>query len=207
MALALTNAAVRPLPPLSARKRWTRAECATLEATGEVDCTHLELVEGELIDKMGKYRPHVAVVNYLAGWLKTVFGEDLVNTEAPIDVSPEDFPTSEPIPDVVVLKRSGWDFRSNPQPADLHLVAEVSDSTLAFDLNTKAALYARAGIPEYWALDIKGQRLIVHREPSGGRYQSVIAYSAGESVAPLAAPHAQFDPSELFSKLSALGMG
>ena len=55
-------------------------------------------------------------------------------------------------------------------------MVEVADSTLAFDLNTKAALYARAGIPEYWVLDVKGQRLMVHRDPSGGRYQSVIAY-------------------------------
>ena len=114
MALALTNAAVRSVPPLPQRKTWTRAECVALEAAGELDCAHFELVEGELIDKMGKYRPHVAVVNYLAGWLKTVFGEDLVNTEAPIDVSPEDFPISAPLPDVVVMKRSGCDFRSNP---------------------------------------------------------------------------------------------
>jgi Uma2 family endonuclease len=51
-----------------------------------------------------------------------------------------------------------------------------------------AALYARTGIPEYWALDLNGRRLIVHREPGGSVYKSVIAYSEQERLAPLAAP-------------------
>jgi Uma2 family endonuclease len=68
------------------------------------------------------------------------------------------------------------------------LVVEVSDSTLSFDLRTKAALYARAQIVEYWVLDIAGRRLIVHRNPEAGRYTSVVAYGAEETASPLAAP-------------------
>jgi len=69
---------------------------------------------------------------------------------------------------------------------------EVADRTLAFDLTTKATLYARAGIVEYRVLDLPGRRLIVHREPRDGRYGSGVAYSEQESVAPLSASDAQF---------------
>ena len=77
---------------------------------------------------------------------------------------------------------------------------EVSDSSLAFDLTTKAALYARAGIPEYWVLDVAGRRLIVHRQPANGKYGSVVAYDNTESVAPLAAQHSEFKVAEAFRR-------
>ena len=73
-----------------------------------------------------------------------------------------------------------------------------SERTLGFDMRTKAGLYARAGIVEYWVLDIPGRRLIVHRDPQGGRYASVVAYGARESVAPLAAPESRFRVSDAF---------
>lgn len=65
---------------------------------------------------------------------------------------------------------------------------EISDTSLSFDLSVKAMLYARAGIPEYWVLDVNGRQLFVHRDPSPIGYGSVIAYGEAESVSPLAAP-------------------
>lgn len=116
-----------------------------------------------------------------------------VNPESSIDVAPKDHPTSEPEPDIIVLKRELTHFPShNPKPEDLHLVVEVADTSLSFDLTTKAELYARAGIVEYWVLDVTGRRLIVHREPKVSGYSSVIVYSEGESVSPLAASQKQF---------------
>jgi Uma2 family endonuclease len=69
----------------------------------------------------------------------------------------------------------------------VRLLVEVSDSTLGFDLTRKAGLYARAEIVEYWVFDIAARRLIVHRDPIAGRYQSVLEYGEQEAVAPLAA--------------------
>jgi hypothetical protein len=181
------------------RKLWTRAEC--YELTSLLDGQRLELIEGELINKMGKKPPHLNSVSLLLEWLFGVFGPRFVRQEAPIDVSPEDNPTSEPEPDLLVLKRSISNFTSqNPQPADLHLVVEVADSTLGFDLRAKAALYARAAIVEYWVLDVSGRRMIVHRDPQPalGRYASVVAYGAEESVAPLAAPASLLRVSDAF---------
>jgi Uma2 family endonuclease len=182
------------------RKRWTRPECVAMDAYGVLDPQqHVELIEGELIDKMGKNRPHVNSVVLIMVWLQQVFGIRFVNPEAPIDVRREDNLINEPEPDLIVLKRELSNFPiGNPQPEDLHLVVEVADSTLEFDLTTKAALYARARIVEYWVLDVNQRRLIVHRDPADGKYGTVTVYRENESVAPLAAPHAEFRPADAF---------
>ncbi len=181
------------------RKRWTRTECAMLETSGILDHQNLELIEGELIDKMGKNRPHVDTLTLLIGWLSQVFGLRYVNSEAPIDVSPEDNPTNEPQPDAIVFRPGFREFRKAvPQPADLLLVVEISDSSLAFDRTTKASLYARAGIMEYWIVDVAGQRLLCHRDPSQGRYSTVRVYDKIESVSPLAKPDEPLRIADLF---------
>jgi Uma2 family endonuclease len=188
-----------PVPLVPPRKRWTREECAVLEASGLFEQERLELVEGELISKMGKNRPHANSALLLAEWLVQIFGFRFVNKEEPIDVAPEDNPTNEPEPDLIVLKRESTLFPSSkPRPEDLRLVVEVADTSLNFDLTTKAALYARAGIIEYWVLDVARRRLLVHRDPKGGGYAAIIAYGEDESVAPLAAPEAEFRVADAF---------
>lgn len=190
----LTDAAEIPSPPVPPRKRWTREQCAPLEASGLFEQERLELIDGELISKMGKNRPHVNAFTSMHLWLLKAFGTQFVNAEAPIDVSPDDNPWNEPEPDLIVLKREYAGFTSNPQPQDIDLVVEIADSTLKFDLTVKAALYARAMIAEYWVLDVAGRRLIAHRSAESGRYTSVAAYSEDEIIAPLAAPNAGFRP-------------
>ena len=181
------------------RKLWTRSEYEALSSSGLFDQQHLELVEGELIDKKAKKQRHVNCVALLLGWLIRHFGERFVLQEPPIDVAPEDNPTSEPEPDLVVLNRSLSHFKCDrPAPKDLRLVIEVADTSLGFDRTTKAALYARAGIVEYWILHIEGRRMIVHREPQAGQYTSIAAYSIDESVAPLASPESLLRVAEAF---------
>lgn len=183
-----------------ARKRWTRTECATLEASGLWEQQRLELVDGELISKVGKKRTHVNALIAIQAWLIKVFGEQHVNPEAPIDVSPQDNPTNEPEPDLIVLERPSAAFQNaNPRPDDLRLVVEISDTTLGFDLTSKAELYARAGIVEYWVFDIPARRLVVHRDPQNGLYRSVVVYSEQETVRPLASPGSEFRVGDAFS--------
>ena len=93
---------------------------------------------------------------------------------------------------------SGRYSSSTPQPRDLDLVVEIADTSLQFDLTVKAALYARAGIVEYWILDVISHRLLVHRNPQRGQYESVISYNEDESVAPLAAPNSPFPIRDAF---------
>jgi hypothetical protein len=101
---------------------------------------------------MGKKRPHVISFTLAQEWLVRIFGWSFVNAAAPIDVAPEDNPTNEPVPDLIVLRQDDSHFTSNPKPQDLRLVVEIADTSLSFDLNVKAALYARAGVIEYWVL-------------------------------------------------------
>ena len=182
-----------PDPP---RKRWTREECTALESAG-VELHRYELIEGELIQKVSKDYPHMLALLSVCAWLRTLFGETLVLQEPSIDVSPGDNPTSLPEPDAVVLTRPFRELAARAVPDHICLVVEVSASTLRFDLTIKAALYARALIAEYWVLDIKSRRMIVHRDTVQGKYSSIVAYGEEEFLSPLAAPSAQVRVADL----------
>lgn len=77
---------------------------------------------------------------------------------------------------------------------------EVADAALNFDLTTKSDLYARAGIVEYWVLNVPARRVIVHWDPVSGKYGTILIYSEQESVAPLAAPQAMFPVRTAFAE-------
>lgn len=199
MPAAFTEVLPPPVPQIPPRKRWTRAECEALAKLGIFDQDRVELVEGELISKMGKRRPHANALARAIHWTVEGFGWRFVQQQVPIDVAPRDNPTNEPEPDLIVLQREFTEFPlANPGPEDLILVFEISDSEFVYDLTTKASLYARAEISEYWVLDCTGRRLILHREPKSGAYASIVVYKEHESVAPLAAPHAQFRVADAF---------
>jgi len=196
MPTSVAEPVLRTSPTDESRKRWTRSEVSALEATGLLAGQRVELIGGELLNKMGKNRPHVNATIKLRLWMERVFGGEFVACEAPVEVAPGDQAASEPEPDLVALKPSANPFSlSTPLPSDVALLVEVSDSSLTLDLTIKARLYARAGIADYWVLDINGRRLIVHREPEGGRYTSVIAFNEDEQVSPLFAPKSIFQVS------------
>jgi Uma2 family endonuclease len=195
MPVAVTELPVQMDPP---KKRWTRTECEALSSSGLLKDQKFELVEGELISTMGKNRPHTNSLILLRFWLDDVFGRLRVNHETSIDVAALDNPINEPEPDLIVLKRDSTEYQRNPTPADIVLLVEVSDTAFYFDRSIKADLYARAGIGDYWVLDINGRRMIVHREPREGHYTSITAYSIDESVAPLAAPDSPFRVRDAF---------
>lgn len=164
------------------RKIWTRQESDQLAALGFAIASGLELVNGDLIDRTGKSPAHVYWHTILRHWLESVFGREFVRSEAPIDVAPGDNPISEPEPDLAVTLQSIRKSAENPKPEDLRLVVEISDSTLSYDLNVKAALYARAGIVEYWVVNIPDRRLMIHNLPVNGGYVEKRSYSFEEAI-------------------------
>jgi Uma2 family endonuclease len=184
------------LPP---RKKWTREELDKMESLSLIDTAHLELVEGDLLSLMGKNQPHGDFLALLFEHLLAIFGSRKVNQEHSINVAPEDNPTSQPQPDLFVFRPEFTRYRGSiPQPSDLALVVEVADTSLAFDLTTKAGLYARAGIVEYWVVDIQGRRLLSHRQPANGAYESVKVYGPDEQIMPLESPGASLDLKKIF---------
>jgi Uma2 family endonuclease len=155
------------------RKRWTRAEINELTSMGWFAGEHYELIDGELINKMGKGKPHAIGVMLMHEWLVPIFGFRRVRKEDPIDVAGEDYEHNEPEPDVVVLREPVQPLqRRRPRPENILLAVEVADSTLPMDLSKKAELYARVGIPDYWVLDPENRQMIVHREPPSTKSQS-----------------------------------
>jgi Uma2 family endonuclease len=109
----------------------------------------------------------------------------MVRTQNPIHLGRR----IEPRPDLAVIRpRADFYRHGHPVAADVLLVIEVSDTTFTYDRDTKAPLYARAGIVEYWIVDVVGARLLVHRGPVDGMYQSVQVVSRAETVQPLSFP-------------------
>src|SRR6185312_11350302 len=103
---------------------------------------------------------------------------------------------SQPEPDVAVVPGSRFDYLTG-HPVTALLAVEVSLTTLAYDLSTKAELYATASIPEYWVLDLEGKQLHVFRDPAklasgldATAYGTHVVYSPGAAVTPLHAVNA-----------------
>lgn len=175
--------------PLPNRVWWTRAQCESIQDFGVLDGRY-ELVEGEVISKRGQTPPHRLAVVLLNVWLTAVFSALFVQTQATIDVGNADPNHNEPEPDAAVTAEPNTAYADrHPGPADILLVAEVSDSTLRFDRTVKAALYARAGIREYWIVNIVGRQVLVHRQPAREGYAEITAYGPDEAISTLVRPH------------------
>ena len=170
MSRTLTPPRIQPDLPPSQRRLWTRDDCKFLVANGLLTGRY-ELVNGDIVDKMGQNPPHAYVVMLLNAWLVSVFGGLYVRIQLPINVAAADSVINEPEPDAAVLNRPALDFVTHtPDPEDVSLLIEVADSSHDYDLKTKAALYARAGVREYWVIEINERRLYVHQNPSSGVY-------------------------------------
>lgn len=132
-----------------AHKLFTRSELLVLEES--FPGSRLELVEGEIYESMGQNPNHSSTVFRLMKILMELFGVGRVRHEAPIEVNPELRPRNLPIPDLCITNQEQDFYRNfHPGPDGLQLIVEVADTTLNFDLGTKARLYAKSGIPEYW---------------------------------------------------------
>ncbi len=135
------------------------------------DPRHVELIDGELIDMAAIGSPHAAVTNRLARLFARALRDEaaLVNVQSPLRLDPY----NEPQPDVMFLRPRADDYRtSHPSAADVLLLVEVSETSLAYDRGTKLALYAKFGVPEVWMIDLPGSAVEIYREPQDGAYAS-----------------------------------
>jgi Uma2 family endonuclease len=185
MAASLLQPPITTDPPLPL-KRFTRDEVEQMLDTGIFAGQRFELIDGELIDKMGQKPAHANAIRFCFAQLLGIFGVGLVEAQLPIEAGPSDRERSVPEPDLAVLAEVKPDFsRRHPNGRELVLVLEVSDTTLRHDSIKKRDLYARAGVAEYWVLDLNGRRLIVHRDLNAelGQYASIQSYKEDDTVA------------------------
>ena len=167
------------------RYRWTKAQCDRMVEIGFITGRY-ELIDGEILSKMGQHAPHATTIILLNNWLAAIFGNLFLRVQLPVQILGADGETNEPEPDLAVTCESATEYtEENPTPQDIRLIAEVADSSLRLDKDIKARLYARNGIPEYWIMDVNGRQIYRHREPSLEGYREIVILDAEQSVSPL----------------------
>jgi Uma2 family endonuclease len=154
---------------------------------------HVELIHGVIVRMSPQHEPHASVIQILTRILMPpLLGRADVRVQLPFAAADDSLPE----PDFALVAVAG--FRA-PHPDRAFLLIEVAESSLDEDRTDKAQLYATAGVPEYWVVNIPDQAIEVHTEPSRGAYTRVTPYRLGQRVAPLAFPDVEVDLSALFS--------
>ena len=169
---------VKAAPPL----KWTREQYYELDRLGFFEDKRTELLEGRIVFMSPIKFPHSIAVENVESILKAIFEpENWVRNQASLICG-----TSEPQPDVQVL--SGRRETYTDHGTQALLIVEVADTTFARDTKKKAKIYAKAGNPDYWVLDLKRSELIVFREPTETGYLKMTIFKRTQSVRSLAAP-------------------
>lgn len=163
------------------RHRFTAREYRAMGEAGVLgEDDRVELVGGEIVDMAPIGSRHLACVVALSHLLvEASVGRFFVSVQNPVSLGERD----EPQPDLSLLGRKPRpEAAAPPGPGDVLLVVEVSDTTLPYDRNVKLPLYAGAGIPEAWVVDLAGQKVEVHHGPGPGGYRDVWGFGPGERV-------------------------
>jgi Uma2 family endonuclease len=182
-------------------RRFTRAEYDRLIELGVFQPGEpIELIGGDLMVAEPQSSGDYAAIQKTARALQSAFGPGwVVRTQGPIGLDDE----SEPEPDLAVVAAEADDY-ARAHPSRPALTVEVAESSLAIDRRHKGSLYARAGLPDYWVLDLVGRVLEVYRQsvpdasaPFGWRYASREIFDADGRVTALSAPESSIPVSRL----------
>jgi Uma2 family endonuclease len=159
-------------PQAPARRRFDVDAYYRMAEAGVLgDPRRVELIDGEIIDMAAIGSPHAAATNRLARhFIRALHDEAaLVNVQSPLRLDAY----NEPEPDLTILRPRADGYRaSHPTAADVLLLVEVSETSLAYDRGVKLALYAKFRVPEVWIVDLLGGAVEVYREPKEGAYAS-----------------------------------
>ena len=179
---------------LPRRRLWARADYERMVAAGIFGPEdRVELLEGEIVEMSPEKSRHAAAVDLALEALRQAFADGfVVRVQHPLALDD----TSEPEPDLAVVPGTARDY-ADAHPTSAALVVEVADSSLDYDRTRKTAVYARAGIREYWIVNLVDRRLEVFRDPRAAACGSTSTFGAGDTVAPLAAGGSQVAVSDL----------
>jgi Uma2 family endonuclease len=185
--------------PLTVR-RWRRAEYERLVELDAFGGEAIELIGGQLVvaEPQGPY--HASAVGVVDYALRAVLPPGwTVRLQAPVSLDDE----SEPEPDVAVVPGRPADYRAG-HPGHPALAIEVAESSLTFDREQKGSLYARAGIEDYWIVNLIDRVLEVRRDPEpdssaphGWRYGSITVLAPPAAIVPMAFPASRIAVADL----------
>lgn len=155
----------------------------------------VELIEGRIVELSPIGGRHAACVDKLNRLLNQRVGDAaIVRVQNPVSL-PGD---SEPEPDIALLRpREDFYAEGHPGPEDVFLIIEVAETSLGYDRGIKAPLYARAGVPELWIVDLESGRVLIHGEPSEGVYGVVNEPGHDELLVPRMVPELSVGAGEI----------
>ena len=169
--------------------RWTREQYYKLGEVGILADKNVELIEGKVIEMSPIYSPHATIVTIVQELMSEIFGKGwVVRIQQPLSLGTD----SDPQPDIAVITGKARDFM-DAHPTSAALVIEVAVSSLSYDRKQKASLYAKAGIKDYWIVNVEDEQLEVYRRPIadangeyGFSYAQTLIFKKGDVVKPLA---------------------
>jgi Uma2 family endonuclease len=181
-------------------RRWTRQEYYCLAEQGWFAGQRVQLIDGEIIQMPVRGHAHVKAVSRISKLMESIFGPGhWVRVQAPLNAGQY----GDPEPDIAVVAGDMEDYGDHPTTA--MLVIEVSDTTLRLD-RRKAGLYARAGVADYWIVDLPERRLEVYRDPRpaaagefGFNYAPPRVLASADTISPLAKPDAPIRLADLLT--------
>lgn len=180
------------LPPAAMLRRWTRAEYDRLIELGAFEpAERLELIDGLLIVREPQGTRHAAGIRRVLDALHRALGREWqIDSQLPLALDP----ASAPEPDVSVVAREPGAYRDE-HPSRPLLIVEVAETSYRIDRQFKTGLYARAGVPECWIVDVARSVVEVHRNrertetaPYGWRYAHVETLRPPSTITPLLTP-------------------
>jgi len=169
-------------------RRFTIAEYHRMGETGILcEDDRVELIEGEIVEMAAIGPLHAGTVDRTARVLSSRLGDRvIVRVQNPLHLPAQE---SEVQPDVALLRlRPDFYTRSHPEARDVYLAVEVMETSADTDRRVKLPLYAKAGVPEVWLLDLNANRVEVYRRPAADGYQDIQALQRGQPIAVEAFP-------------------
>ena len=175
--------------------KWSLDEYHQMIESGLLAERSLELINGEIIEMSPEGVSHSFYCRGTAKYLRLLLGNRAEVSEAHAITLPND---SEPEPDIAIVRTPDTLYQTrHPFPEDIFWLIEIANSTLAKDLGVKRELYAQAGIPEYWVMNLQTSELVIFRDLIDNKYRSEICLNDGD-ISPLAFPDLSIDISRLF---------
>jgi len=168
------------------KKRFTADEYHRMAQVGILGKRGIELIDGDIVVMTPIGSRHSACVASANRALVTAAGnEAIVQTQGSVRLDL----FYEPEPDLVLLRpRPDFYAARHRGPQDVILIVEVADSSIEYDREIKAPVYAAAGVPEYWVADLNANVLWRYSSPERGAYRVVEEHRRGEWLAPQLLP-------------------